>query len=129
MIRYPGFFLVLVGFSSGAALAQSGVSEPLARQLENRTVLSAPAGSASRSVFSLPGGFQLRALQSDAPVAAGGVSPDSDNDGLTDAEELALGTDPHNPDTDGDGLLDGWEVHGVNGIDLRAMGASPLFTL
>lgn len=35
---------------------------------------------------------------------------DSDNDGLTDAEELQLGTDPLNPDTDGDGLFDGEEV-------------------
>ena len=29
---------------------------------------------------------------------------DSDCDGLTDDEEIALGTDPYNPDTDGDGL-------------------------
>jgi outer membrane protein OmpA-like peptidoglycan-associated protein len=36
---------------------------------------------------------------------------DADGDGLTDAEERALGTDPHNPDTDGDGLKDGEEVH------------------
>jgi hypothetical protein len=36
---------------------------------------------------------------------------DSDNDGLTDTEEAALGTDPNNPDSDGDGLLDGEEVH------------------
>ncbi len=36
---------------------------------------------------------------------------DSDGDGLTDAEELALGTDPLNPDTDGDGFSDGVEVH------------------
>ncbi|MDP2991672.1 MAG: OmpA family protein [Kiritimatiellota bacterium] len=35
---------------------------------------------------------------------------DSDGDGLTDQEELKLGTDPHNPDTDGDGLTDGEEV-------------------
>ncbi|MBU4201135.1 MAG: OmpA family protein [Verrucomicrobia bacterium] len=42
-------------------------------------------------------------------VVAGGAV-DSDGDGLTDAEELALGTDPHNPDTDGDGLMDGEEV-------------------
>ena len=40
--------------------------------------------------------------------------------------EWQLGTDPANPDTDGDGLLDGWEVYGVNGIDLRAKHASPL---
>lgn len=35
---------------------------------------------------------------------------DRDNDGLTDYEELAIGTDPRNPDTDGDGLTDGQEV-------------------
>lgn len=40
------------------------------------------------------------------------TTPDSDGDGLTDAEERALGTDPRNPDTDGDGLLDGEEVLG-----------------
>jgi len=41
--------------------------------------------------------------------------PDPDRDGLTAAEENALGTSPTNPDSDGDGLLDGWEVkHGLN---------------
>jgi len=35
---------------------------------------------------------------------------DSDGDGLTDAEEKALGTNPNNPDTDGDGLTDREEV-------------------
>ena len=37
---------------------------------------------------------------------------DSDNDGLTDAEEKIYGTNPFNPDTDGDGYLDGAEVKG-----------------
>jgi hypothetical protein len=32
-----------------------------------------------------------------------------DSDGLPDAVELLLGTDPLNPDTDGDGLFDGVE--------------------
>ena len=42
---------------------------------------------------------------------------DADGDGLTNAEELALGTDPQNPDTDGDGVKDGDEVHRkVNGV-------------
>jgi hypothetical protein len=36
--------------------------------------------------------------------------PDPDHDGLTTAEEVALGTDPMRPDSDGDGLPDGWEV-------------------
>ena len=36
---------------------------------------------------------------------------DIDGDGLTNAQETALGTDPRNPDTDGDGLTDGQEVN------------------
>ncbi|MBT3689829.1 hypothetical protein HN800_02020 [bacterium] len=35
---------------------------------------------------------------------------DSDNDGLTDVEELAIGTDPFEVDSDGDGLFDREEV-------------------
>jgi len=38
------------------------------------------------------------------------ILDDSDGDGLSDAEETALGTNPYNPDTDGDGLSDGAEV-------------------
>jgi hypothetical protein len=36
--------------------------------------------------------------------------PDIDGDGLTNAQEAALGTNPRNPDTDGDGLSDYAEV-------------------
>ena len=36
---------------------------------------------------------------------------DSDGDGLTNAQEITLGTNPLNIDTDGDGMPDGWEVH------------------
>ena len=32
---------------------------------------------------------------------------DDDDDGIDDAVEIAIGTDPNNPDTDGDGLCDG----------------------
>lgn len=35
---------------------------------------------------------------------------DSDHDGLTDGEELALGTNPFSGDTDSDGLTDLEEV-------------------
>ena len=47
------------------------------------------------------------------PVAA---LLDSDGDGLDDASEASLGTDPNAPDSDGDGLSDGDEVH-VHGTD------------
>ncbi|MEK6703531.1 MAG: hypothetical protein AABZ53_14820 [Planctomycetota bacterium] len=46
-------------------------------------------------------------------------SGDQDSDGLTDDQELALGTDLFNRDTDGDGLLDAWEVNALpRGIDV-----------
>jgi hypothetical protein len=38
-----------------------------------------------------------------------GTPTDSDNDGLTDAQEAALGSDPNDPDSDDDGVLDGSE--------------------
>ncbi|WKX76575.1 gliding motility-associated C-terminal domain-containing protein [Zobellia laminariae] len=39
------------------------------------------------------------------------VSVDTDDDGINDNEEVAIGTDPNNPDTDGDGINDGQEVN------------------
>lgn len=42
------------------------------------------------------------------------ADPDTDNDGLIDGDEVQqIGTDPRNPDTDGDGLTDGDEVANV----------------
>lgn len=35
---------------------------------------------------------------------------DTDDDGITDGNEVDLGTDPTDPDTDGDGILDGTEI-------------------
>ena len=43
---------------------------------------------------------------------------DTDNDGITNAQEGIIGTDPNNPDTDGDGIPDGAEVtNGTNPLD------------
>jgi len=43
-------------------------------------------------------------------VSSSAASMDSDGDGLSDAQEVAIGSDPFNPDTDGDGFPDGVEV-------------------
>ena len=49
---------------------------------------------------------------------------DTDDDGLSDSEEGALGTDPADPDTDGDGFTDGLEVGelGSNPLDANDPG-------
>lgn len=53
-----------------------------------------------------------------APTTTIDPTLDTDGDGLTDVEELRLGTDPNQVDTDGDGLYDGDEV--------RLYGSNPL---
>lgn len=44
------------------------------------------------------------------PLMGGNSGADLDNDGLSIAEEITLGTNPIDCDTDGDGMPDGWEV-------------------
>ena len=52
-------------------------------------------------------------MGTDPAVAEGAV--DTDGDGLPDALERQIDTDPSEPDTDGDGMHDGWEhSHGFN---------------
>lgn len=41
---------------------------------------------------------------------------DADGDGVPDALEAALGTDPNNPDSNGNGVLDGQEDHDRDGL-------------
>lgn len=57
--------------------------------------------------------FSLTALRARAES-----DEDDDRDGLSDARELELGTDPHRMDTDGDYLTDGAEV--ARGTDPRS---------
>lgn len=43
----------------------------------------------------------------------GSSGPDADADGISDAAEVAIGTDPHKTDSDGDGLPDAFEAFGT----------------
>ncbi len=58
------------------------------------------------------------------------LSPDTDEDGLTDYEELYLTlTDPLNPDTDGNGINDGeddLDGDGISNKEELAIGTSPI---
>jgi hypothetical protein len=58
-----------------------------------------------------------------APPGSPDNSADTDNDGLTDAQEALLGTDPRKKDTDGDGFSDGVEVFfGARGANFDPTG-------
>jgi serine/threonine protein kinase len=53
------------------------------------------------------------------PLVTAVVDDDPDGDGLSNAQEATINTDPNNPDTDGDGLSDGLEALtlGTNPLD------------
>ncbi|NBB77842.1 MAG: hypothetical protein GVY36_00085, partial [Verrucomicrobia bacterium] len=58
---------------------------------------------------------QLNALDDVSVAATEPAALDNDGDGLTNAEELALGTDPEATDTSGDGMSDGDKLaHGLD---------------
>jgi len=77
-------------------------------------VLSAVRPSANGNYRVIVGNPYGTTISTEATVTV--VVTDADNDGLSDYEELLLGTNPNKADTDGDGLSDFAEVktHGSN---------------
>jgi hypothetical protein len=63
----------------------------------------------------IKGGKVSDAIKINTKAVSVGWDWDDDEDGLSNQEEIEIGTDPDNPDTDGDGFNDGWEVN--NGYD------------
>ena len=53
-------------------------------------------------------------------------APDADEDGISDDDEIANGTDPNSNDTDGDGLLDGSETNTGTYVSATNTGTSPI---
>ena len=70
--------------------------------------------------FLLFGGVALQYGCSSSDEAVQTQPVDTDSDGLTDAQENDLGTDPNNADTDGDGLTDGDEINDYGTDPLQA---------
>jgi uncharacterized protein (DUF1800 family) len=60
------------------------------------------------------------------PDLASDASLDPDGDGLTNLQEFARNTDPHNPDTDGDGLSDKVETNTGVYVSATNTGTNPL---
>lgn len=112
----PGFFLAPVTVTS-ANISPDGNSAALSLSI------AANATGSYSLVATTSGG-----ASSQVPTTANTInvlSPDgdADGDGLTNAVEFALGTDPLNPNTSGDGLPDGWQVFfGLNPLDASLAG-------
>lgn len=112
----PAYSLPPVTINS-ATIDPSGNSAVL-----NLTIAAGTVGSFTLVASNAAGGS--------SPVAGSGntlqiITPDgdADGDGLTNAVEIAIGTDPLNPDTSGDGLPDGWQVfYGLNPLDPTVAG-------
>lgn len=70
------------------------------------------------NTFTQPVTSDQNAMEINAPVTVTAVfvldTPDWDNDGVLNDDEVTNGTDPNNPDTDGDGITDGEETNGVD---------------
>ena len=87
----------------------------------------APAATPSRPSTGSPtsGTGERKGQETDGSTGASGeavpvvvdpvVTRDSDGDGISDAEERRLGTNPRSTDSDGDALPDAWEI--ANGLD------------
>jgi hypothetical protein len=97
-----------------------------------------PAGTSATLTAGVSGKYTLLATSaagtSDPNASAANTitiynllpTDDSDHDGLTNAQEVAIGTDPTNPDTDGDTYIDGLEVlFGSNPLDPKSIPVIP----
>ncbi|MCW1892125.1 MAG: hypothetical protein KIH65_002680 [Candidatus Uhrbacteria bacterium] len=110
VLAVGGVFLFRRFMPSSAPAVEPPVSDT--------TIPTAPVDSIPPSV---PTNTTIPSSEPEAPPAVPETPPatipqpqpvgqvDTDNDGLSDAAEAELKTDPRSPDTDGDGLVDGKE--------------------
>jgi|GEM_PF-3128009 len=91
------------------------IPTPIEEPIQQEPVTPDPAPTNTVSPDQVPSNIPLPTTNQPAPVPAPVLTStiDTDADGLTDAEELALGTDARVADSDGDGFSDSAEVKGL----------------
>jgi RHS repeat-associated protein len=131
--------------NSRMAVSESGSLKPLQNatnstmRLDFHAVAITPGGLArgialgcsgtcptnsSSDADSMPDGWEL--VNGLNPLDPSDADQDSDNDGLSNADEYGHGANPHKKDSDGDGYEDKWEVDsGFNPADPFDTGADP----
>ena len=119
-VFFDDFSIGIFSGSIGSLLSANGVDALVSQAIVDLIGFD-PGVGANIAAGNLPFPLTSPELANVPPVPGiGSISfsfdPDSDDDGLTDGEEVALGTDPFDPDTDDDGLTDGQEVE-VYGTD------------
>lgn len=118
IVIITGLVIILLGvIGVGAYLLFSALNTPQQPAQEQQQVEEETTPEAQEPVVEEPTQEQEetpevtqepQTPQAQEPVVTVGI--DTDGDGLTDEQELLLGTDPNSLDTDGDGLFDGEEV-------------------
>ncbi|HFC12904.1 MAG TPA: FHA domain-containing protein [Anaerolineae bacterium] len=121
VVRGVGMLLTL-GLLAGAFLYTRITNEQKAEIATQTAVAEAGANSAEQTRQAADANAAATKVAADAALAtaaaegtksaeAAQLAGDDDGDGLSNQQELALGTEPDNPDTDQDGLSDGQEVN------------------
>ena len=119
-VFFDDFSIGVFSGSIGSLLSNNGVDTLVSQAIVDLIGID-PGVGAQIAAGNLPFPLTSPEVANVPPVPGiGSISfsfdPDSDDDGLTDGEEVVLGTDPFDADTDDDGLTDGQEVE-VYGTD------------
>ena len=106
-----------------ARFSKSFTSPSLSPVITPKTSASGPGGAGGTTP-----GATAPVVPTCQQLAAADPTGDKDADGITNAREAQIGTDPCNPDTDGDGMVDGYEYQSaldLNSIALPYPGKRP----